>query len=253
MFGRKMKINTSTLFAAAVLSCLPFSSANSADIDWLVHERPPFRMWIDDTTVTGLFVEQAAKVFREAGVSFEWRRSSASRTQTLLEKNRGAICSTGWFKTEKRQAYAKFSKPFYQGNGTGALVRNDHTEVLLYKTFEELLADKHLSVGVRRKWSYGKYFDALLEKNGTKKVVHDQTNAGSIAMLAAGRFDYLLISVDTSDFLMNSVDRAKGKLKVLKMTDAPAGDLRYIMCSNNVSDEIMGRLNDAIDRLKLVK
>jgi polar amino acid transport system substrate-binding protein len=248
MYLARTVLLMTTLFAA-----LPFQVAQAADIGWLVHERPPFRMWKDDNTVTGLFVEQAARVFREAGVTFEWRRSSASRTQSLLEKNRGAICSTGWFKTEKRMAYAKFSKPFYQGNGTGALVRNDHTEVLLYKTFSELLANENLTVGVRRKWSYGKFFDASLEKNGTKKVVHDQTNAGSVAMLMAGRFDYLLISVDTSDFLMNSVDGAKGKLKVLEMSDAPAGDLRYIMCSKNVSDEIMSKINGAIDRLKLVQ
>jgi polar amino acid transport system substrate-binding protein len=240
------------MFLLIVLT-VPFSTSRAADVGWLVHERPPFRMWKEDNTVTGLFVEQAARVFREAGVSFEWRRSSASRTQSLLEKNKGAICSTGWFKTKKREAYAKFSKPFYRGNGTGALVRKDHTEVLLYKTFEELLADTNLSVGIRRKWSYGKFFDERLDKFGTRQVVHDQTNAGSVEMLVAGRFDYLLISVDTSDFLLNSVGDASKKLKVLKMDDAPAGELRYIMCSKNVSDEIMTKLDSAIDRLELVK
>lgn len=232
---------------------LPSSQAYSADIGWLVHQRPPFRIWKEDGTVTGLFIEQAAKVFREAKVSFEWRRSSASRTQSMLEKNRGAICSTGWFKTKKREAYAKFSKPFYQGNGTGALVRKDHTEVILHKTFRELLADKSLTVGIRRGWSYGKFFDSLLEEFKTKKVIHNQTNDGSAAMLMVGRFDYLLVSVDTSDYLMKSVDGGVEKLKILEMKDAPRGELRYIMCSKNVSDDIMSRLNAAIDRLRLVK
>jgi len=171
----------------------------------------------------------------------------------MLAKNRGAICSTGWFKTTKRQAYAKFSKPFYQGNGTGAMVRKDHTEVLLHKSFADLLADNNLTVGIRRGWSYGKFFDDLLVKHNTKKVVHNQTNDGSVAMLMAGRFDYLLSSVDTADYLMGSVDGGKKKLQMLSMTDAPPGELRYIMCSKNVSDGIMSRLNTAIDKLQLVK
>ncbi len=248
-----MKIRKLIGALLAITICSPVASVFAADIGWLAHHRPPFRVWKDDGTLTGLFVEQAAKVFREAGVSFEWRKSSASRTLSMLEKNRGAICSTGWFKNKKREAFAKFSKPFYQGNGTGALVRRDNAEVLLYDKFRDLLADPNLSVGIRRGWSYGKFFDELLEEFKTKKVVHNQTNDGSAAMLMAGRFDYLLISVDTADYLMQSVEGSASKLKVLEMKDAPPGDLRYIMCSQNVSDEIMARLNAAIDRLKLVK
>ncbi len=248
-----MKIIKTICLVLAFTFTLPESNAYSADVEWLAHHRPPFRVWKDEQTLTGLFVEQAAKVFREANVSFKWRRSSASRTQSMLEKNRGSICSTGWFKTKKREAYAKFSKPFYQGNGTGALVRKDHDEVLLHKTFRELLADKNLTVGIRRGWSYGKFFDSLLEDFKTKKVIHNQTNDGSAAMLIAGRFDYLLVSVDTSEYLMKSVTGGVEKLKIVAMKDAPPGDLRYIMCSKNVSDEIMSRLNAAIDRLKLVE
>ncbi len=240
------------LAIVAFISWFPIS-AFSADIEWLIHHRPPYRVWHEDKTVSGLFIEQATKVFDEAKISFVTKKSTANRTQSMLEQNRGNVCSTGWFKTEKRMAYAKFSKPFYQGNGTGALVRKNHEEVLFHQTFNSLLADENLTVGIRKGWSYGKFFDQLLQRYNTKKVSHNQTNDGSIAMLMAGRFDYLLVSVDTAGFLMGTVPEGKNTLKLLSMEDSPEGELRYIMCAQNVSDKIIAKLNDAIDKLGSIR
>ena len=237
----------------AFLTAVPVEAALAADFNWMVHDRPPFRVWNKDGTVTGLFVEQAKKAFDGAGISYAFKRSTASRTQQFLKQNKQPVCSTGWFKTAERAAYALYSEPFYQGSGTGALVRKDHNEALWHKTFASLLADNTLKVGLRRGWSYGKFFDGLLKQHATPNVQHTQTNAGSAAMLMGGRFDYLLVSVDTADFLMKSVTGGVEKLTLMKMQDSPPGELRYIMCSKNVGDAFMKRLNAAIKKLQLVK
>ena len=61
-----------------------------------------------------------------------------------------------------------------------------------------------------------------------------------------GRNDYLFISLEEADALIEFSGLPKKDFKYITFSDMPAGEKRYILCSQKVSDEIIDKMNIAI-------
>jgi uncharacterized protein (TIGR02285 family) len=220
--------------------------ASDKPIELIYHDRPPFYIRQNDGSVTGVVAEPAAHAFKNAKVDFKWRLLPANRQLETVKANKSKVCAVGWFKNPQREQYSKYTTHIYQEKPMVAVIRTDNKALSVYQTLNKLLADDGLKMGGKLGYSYGDYIDSTVKKYKTHLITSTQSNTGLIRMLLANRFDYTFIPGDElNDIMKQSVETAR-KISVMDLRDMPEGNKRYIMCSKQVENEIINRLNAEI-------
>ena len=67
-----------------------------------------------------------------------------------------------------------------------------------------------------------------------------------LKMVHARRAAYFLIAPEEAAGLIELSDFSQDEFKIVRFTDIPSGEQRYILCSLQVEDAIIGQLNTAI-------
>lgn len=208
------------------------------------NERPPYLMTTPDGGVRGLTADPAAAAFLGAGLPLHWMRAPSNRQLALLKEG-GQRCAVGWFKNAERESYAKFSRPIYRDLPLVAIVRDDFV-LRGGVTLEQLVAMPGLSVLVKEKYSYGGYVDESLAKARPTRISTTAESAAMMAMIGAYRADLMFLAGEEADYLLHLAELRDKHLRIMRLLDVPTGERRHIMCSKDVSDDIMRRLDQEI-------
>jgi polar amino acid transport system substrate-binding protein len=244
------KPHTSALQTVCVLAMLVQSGYVWAQqITVYYNPRPPYLVF-QENKLTGLTGSPAITAFDAARISYKVVELPASRQLLSLQQNQTQECAIGWFKNPEREVFAKFTKPIYQDEAQIALVSADNTRLDVKKDITSVLSNPTLELLVKQSYSYGKELDALIEKYHPQKQIVTSENVQMFKMIATGRADYMFAAPEEALVTISNAGYAASNFKLLKLSGAPKGELRYIMCSKNVPDEIIGRLNEAIKPLK---
>lgn len=217
----------------------------SAQIALHYNERPPYLV-VKDGQLSGLTGSPAVAAFKAAGIAFTLQLTPTARQLAMIKDNTGMDCGVGWFKNEEREGFAKFTKPIYQDRPQIALTTAHNSKVKEGETVESILGNKNLTLLVKQGYSYGKTLDALIAK--LQPVQHAVTveNVRMLKMIQAERADYMLIAPEEADGLIAASEVSPADIRKANFSNAPNGEHRYILCSKNVSDETIARLNNAI-------
>lgn len=78
--------------------------------------------------------------------------------------------------------------------------------------------------------------------------MHDTPSTAPATFTEAGEAPFPVTF--PASYLVEQSGIGAGNFKQIKAPDVPAGDDRYIMCSKDVSDETIGKLNKAITAKK---
>lgn len=210
------------------------------------YERPPFFMTAENGTVSGLLIEPTRAAFERAGIPFRLELASVARVLDLIrDEQHGLACSGGWFMTEERARFAKFTKPFYRerppiGIAAKSLVVPPGTRVA------DLLASTATLVVIEG-YSYGKYLDPLIQQKDPKQLLRlPRPDRTMFEMVIAGHADLVLTNEeDVAEAAPLGVGGPD--YPILRFPDVPQNDTRHIMCSRAVPDAVIDRLNEAID------
>lgn len=208
------------------------------------YERPPFMSRHADGSAEGLTADRARLAFVRSGVPFHWALTPAKRQLALLQANSGRDCAVGWLRNPQRQAYALFSDAIYQDKAAVMILRS---QLMLPagKTLAQILDDSQLHILLKEGLTYGNYVQSKL---ASARAVLDYTTMDQpqlLHMVMAGRTDAMFATQEEAEMLLASSDPQAG-LKMQTFPDALAGDTRHIMCSRNVGDAVIKRLNSAI-------
>ncbi|HWW71317.1 MAG TPA: transporter substrate-binding domain-containing protein [Duganella sp.] len=225
------------------LLLLPVSRAQEPLVLYY-NERPPYLMSAPDGGVHGLTADPATAAFADAAVPARWMRAPSNRQLALLQEG-GRRCAVGWFRNAERERYAKFSRPIYRDLPLVAIVRDDFA-FRGEATLQQLLAMRGLMVLVKEKYSYGGYVDDALAKARPARISTTTESVVMMAMIAAHRADLMFLAPEEADYLLQLAELRDKGLRVLRLPDVPTGESRHIMCSKDVSDDIMRRLDKAI-------
>lgn len=211
------------------------------------YERPPFSMTAPDGTVTGLVISPARSAFDRAGISYTFELTSVNRILERVRDDAGPVCSPGWYWTEQRAAFAKFTKPIYRDKPIIGLARRSFP-VPPGTRLADLLANKAQLVATDG-FSYGTYLDGLIAHADPKQIIHLPSGGRRmIEMVLTGHTDLALTSEeDASAYATEGIGGPD--YPIIHFPDIPVGDPRHIMCGRGVTDEAIGRLNQAIDAL----
>jgi ABC-type amino acid transport substrate-binding protein len=229
---------------AMVLGRAPASAADPITLYY--YERPPYSVTAENGTVSGLLIEPTRAAFKGAGVPFRLELASITRILDLIrDEQHGPACSGGWFKTEERARYAKFTKPFYRettaiGIAAKSLAVPPGTRVA------DLLAGPATLVVIDG-YSYGRYLDSLIQQKDPKQILRlTRPDRTMFDMVISGHADLVLTNEDDAAAAA-TLGVGGPDYPILHFPDIPQGDTRYIMCSRSVPDEVIDRLNQAID------
>lgn len=231
----------------AALALASLCAAAWADDKITVHynERPPYLKSTPDGSPGGLTGAPAAEAFKKAGIAVTWAKTPTSRQLDLLEKNDGKDCAIGWFKNAKREGFAKFTKAIYRDKPWVA-VANSGFAVKSGAKLEELLADKKTRLLVKDGFSYGSFIDGLLARTKPTTTKTTGESPQMVQMIKAGHADLTFVSQEEAAYFIESAGLSAKEVKTVSFPDVPDGERRYIMCSKNVGDDVIAKLNKAI-------
>ena len=213
-------------------------------------ERPPYYFTTDKKVPAGSLYELTDKILNEAGIDAQYVSLTIPQIFYVIKYAREPHCSIGWFRTPERELFAKFSEPFFKNNPMVLLTRtalSDRFEE--YDRVEQVLADQKLVMAKNVNYSYGQYVDSLLQKLRPKILPSVQTQAELVQAIYHGKADYLLISPEEAEELIRSSKGGKETFTVLSFSDLQRGNERRLMCNQAISDSVLERINDAIDRV----
>lgn len=210
------------------------------------HSRRPFYM-SDGHQVFGLVIDPIAQAFRNAGIPHVWQETPARRQLDIIEKNEDKSCAAGWFKTPEREAYARYTLPVYQDKPFVAVFRADN-ELLpeAAPVLDQVLGEWRLKLLVKEGYSYGQFIDERLKALAPRQLTTTAENRNILQMIENYRADYSFMTEEEAEDLLNSPEVPRKKFRIVHFSDMPAGGKRYIICSRQVGEDVIARLNAAI-------
>ena len=245
-----MKKSLSYFYVFFLLLSLSEYSAACDLITLYYHDRIPHSQRTENG-IEGLIASPSALAFEMAGIPFQWKKTPPKRQIKIIEDNEGCDCAVGWFKNPEREKFAKFTLHLYQDRPYIAIVRADNKKLQSGITIDAALSNSKITLAIKDGYSYGAFLDT---KIAMYKPVAERTSTNNINMLKkihAGRNDYFFIAPEEADCLIESSGFPKKDFKYITFSDIPEGEKRYIMCSQKVEDEIIKKLNHAIQKYVL--
>lgn len=205
-------------------------------------ERPPYVVSEPDGAISGLVATPTNVAFKAAGISTQWVKIPPARVISEFKENNIKACSPGYFKNADRETWAKFTKPIYRDSPQALLVHKNFE--LPTRKLNDLLMRQDIALLVKAGFSYGTEIDKLIEKYQPNSAKVSVEVAQMLKMIAAKRADYMFISDEESASLI--AQSRERDVKVIHLDDSPPGELRYIMCTRQVPDELIRKINEFI-------
>lgn len=241
-FGRNALIGLLTIVSTA----MPAHAADAAKpINLHYNERPPFTSLLDGAVV-GIVAAPIENAFRKAGIAFKWVETPVARQFLLVKSDTGQDCLAGRFKNADRETWAQFSKPVYQDQPQGLLVRSDNATARTYTRLEEAVGAPDFRLLVKLSYSYGAAVDHWLAQRTPPARTTTDENVDMLRQIKLRMADGFIIAAEEAQGLLHQSTAGGSDVKLLKFPDSPEGDRRYVMCSLQVPQATMDKLNSAI-------
>lgn len=214
------------------------------------NQRIPYE-YLENTRVSGLLAEPVEAAFKAAGIPFVWKNTPIKRQFVLLQANRSLDCLLGRYKNPEREAYSQFSAPFYQGKSLVALSLRNQANIDQEPSLKALVQNPALRLLIKDGYTYGPQVDAWLRARLSPPL---QTTGENISMLREvfyGKADLFLLGHEEAEALLESSGLPQEQFKIKTFADAPAGELRYLMCSKRVPQTVIELINQHLPRINL--
>lgn len=215
-------------------------------LDIYYFEYPPYYHQLENGQASGIIVDLARKILASAQVEAKFHFVPAKRILFEIQSDRPAA-SLGWFKTSERQQFANFSLPIYANRPAEVfLLRENELKFRPYDSLEGLLQSGQFFLGRVQGFSEGPRVDAMLAKYEHKTVQVAADTVRLLKMLESRRFDFMLLPPEEVDILLQAAQTSRDKFTLRAMNDIPQGNLRYIMYSKAVGQDLIRRIDQAI-------
>ncbi len=215
------------------------------------YERKPFHYTTDNGRVAGLAVTPTVQVFEKIGIPISWKLTPASRILATLKANIGADCSPGWYKTPERESYARFTLPIYNDKPLVGLSRADFAapEGISAK---DLFMRPQTRLLMKQGFVHGAYLDQIIAKMPPENIVRVSDDVASmVRMVRSGIADLVTTTEEETEVYVSQAGFGMKEFRVLHFPDVPAVEKRYILCSKQVPDSVINKLNAAIKTLPI--
>ncbi len=212
-------------------------------------ERPPFYFTDDNNNAAGTIIDITKNILDNANIKYKFISLPVKRILSYLKTSTKA-CSPGWFYTDKRAKIFKYSLPIYQSKPFVAVINKAKWKKTVKEISINELLKFNLVLGLKSGFNYGEIIEKAIAKYHGKIERYTVNADNLLNMIATGRIDYTFLSLENViGFLGKNNDIAK-KLTLVYLNEIKKGKLRYLLCSKDVPDQMIERINKAIKKIK---
>ena len=245
----KSKSLLGALTAFATLGAVQGAAAEPLTLGYL--SRPGFAEMVDGKPA-GAFLPIAADAVAKAGVEVTWQALPQKRLIEQVAQDTANYCAVGIYRTPEREAFAKFSAPFYRDKPFVVVATTaKEAEIKAHKGLMDLMADANQKLGAIDGFSYGREIDAQIKTMGDKVDHAVVTPDKIVAKVAAGRDSYMLAAPEEFAIAVKQSGANATDLAQIAFSDIPQGAQRHFMCSKSVDDATIAKLSAGISSLNL--
>ena len=238
---------------SAALGLLATIPAHAGKVPLLVTyiDKPPYYYQPGAATPpTGFLLNYVVRVLDQAGIAAHYELRPAVRALAEIEHASSPLCSVGWFKTAERERYGNYSAPLYRDPPMMLVTRPESLRKLKpFASAASLVNDPTLQPGTVAGFTYGAYLDGLLRGRSARIDASAQTLQQNLAKVIFGRVDYIFMDQAELHYWSRQPGLQGHPVASLSLPDLPAGNLRYLLCSKQVDDATLQRINRAIASL----
>lgn len=227
------------------LLLLPHAANAIEPLELQIVQRPPYLEVYPDGTVGGITVAPTVAAFRKAGIQVYWKEVPAVRQVLRLKTNEERICSVGWYKTEERQQFAKFSQPITQDSPWAGFT-GPQVQLPRDLTVRAVLADPAVTVLLKTGFVYGDYLDREITLMRAQRKETHADMPQVLRMIEVGRAQITFAPIEEILHYLGHYSNSDSESKIVMFRDMPPGYARHLMCSKRVEDELIARFNTAL-------
>lgn len=234
-----------SLFAAGALLCgSGWSAPQQLTVSW--RDKPPYHYTDEVGAGKGFLLKRSQQVFRAAGIPARFVNEPQKRIWANFQHGAANYCSISWYRLPEREALAQFSMPIHEDQPHTILASPEvAARVKSHASVESLLADPELSLGVVEGVSYGPVLDPMIKASKNHVMSRTVETTQMMRMLNAGRASYMFVDREDWNYFRQN-DKTRQIVVQLDLPGMPPGLRRHIVCSKDVPQETMDRLNKAI-------
>lgn len=236
------------ILAMVILPLPVLAFAKPMTVSYL--ERPPYYYTTATGQAAGLLVERTRAILSSAGIEADFLSLSPNQIIYVIQYLKVPHCSIGWFKKPERELYAKFTRAIYRNRPLVLLTKQGQKKLFSQNTsLKQIFSRKQLVMARMSSFSYGSYVDQLLEKYNPSSYFGTSTQTDLLAALFSGQANYMLVAPEEVAEMAKTAGLTVNDFELIELNEIPAGNLRYLMCDQAVSDETIERINKAIEKL----
>lgn len=224
------------------------AAADQADVTILFHVRPPYAYFGSDRHVDGLLSAPVSAALAKAGIAAEWVEMPPARQTEEIKRAKHSVCGLGWFKRPEREAFASFTDPIYRDRPTVVVARKDDTRFADGVSLQDSFRDPARTLIVKTGYSYGATIDDWIRSLQPRTEASSVANEMLLGMIEQSRVDYIIMAPEEAEDLLGSRPELGDSLRAVSLSDAPAGEARYLMCSLATPAALIARINEALAR-----
>ncbi|MEF2231209.1 MAG: transporter substrate-binding domain-containing protein [Pseudodesulfovibrio sp.] len=248
---RWFKAVVGVLFLVAVFAFPAMSGDPDKPYDLRVQyiEFPPYYFTDSDGRPDGFLLKFALRAFERAGLRVLCESLPAKRVLSNLHSEE-PVASPGWFKTPEREQFARFSRPIHQNKQLVAVYLEKYAPRFEGRdSLGDLLKDRQLRLGLVEGYSLGLVADTIIAEALTDAVRVVGGYSRMLRMLAEERFLFMLMSPEEIAPLIRKNHLNPAIFVTRPLSDLPAGNRRYIIYSQGVSEALIRRIDKALTSL----
>jgi len=238
---------------ALLLPLLPIGTAASAESDRLTILYPDMSPFIEPGLLPGQVKGELADwinaIAEEAGIDLVWT-GPVPRARILADMQAGTpACHPNARLTVDRDGQYKFTQPVVRASDW-VVVALSESRVSGFVSLHDLLQATHLTPGILQGQSFGPDLDTLVEARRPGILSVRGGPDDLLKLLLAGRIDWMLADRTA---LGDAVEGAGIRLEdigLVRFPDMPRPEPGRMMCALSVPDDMIDRLNAAINRME---
>ena len=240
---------TAATIASVGIFCLLCSALSAEPLTISYFERPPYYYTGSDGQAQGCLVERTREILDQAGLDARFIHLTPTQILYVTRYSRRAHCSIGWFKKPEREAFASFSLPIYRNRPMVVLSSKAHASTLAgYSEARNLFRDSKEVFGRLIAFSYGDYIDGLMQASGQTSYIKAQSQRQLLQAVLEGRATYMLVAPEEVAEMIRDAGFARTDFATHELADIPEGNLRYLMCNQQINRDVLRRINRAIEQ-----
>jgi polar amino acid transport system substrate-binding protein len=237
----------SLVAGALSLSLAAFAAAAAEpELTILFHVRPPYSELGAPAGVKGLLVAPVVRAMDQAQISAHWIEMPPARQTEEIRRAHEPVCGLGWFKRPEREDFAFFVGPIYEDRPSVVVARKDDPRFKPPATLQQIFSDPGAKLIIKTGYSYGPVVDAWLQRQQPDTEESAGSNEAILNMIANNRRDYTIMAAEEADYLLARNAPLGFALQAVELSDAPAGEQRYLMCSKATPADAIAALNAAL-------